>query len=299
MPGWAWVIAAVVVPGLVLWGGLRLVDVIGTEGLPEVTAHRGASGRAPENTLAAIRAAIADGADWVEIDVQETSDGVVVVHHDEDFMRVAGDARKIWAAPWSEVARIPNGGWFGPEFEAERITTLEEVLRVAQGRIRVNIELKVYGRGQRLEERTIEIVEAMRMQDQVALMSLHRPTVETLNRLRPDWTVGFLAAVSVGDLTRVEADFLAVNAKTATPGFIRRVQSAGKQVLVWTVNNPAQMAAMASAGVDGLITDEPAMAREVLGQLESLSPIERLLLGAGARFGVVPGANVSSDVAEA
>lgn len=299
VPGWAWVVVAVVVPAAVFWGGLRLIGNIGTEGIPEVTAHRGASGRAPENTLAAVRAAIADGADWVEIDVQETSDGVVVVHHDEDFMRAAGDARKIWEASWTDVARIPNGGWFGPEFEGERVTTLEEVLRVAQGRIRVNIELKVYGHGQRLEERTIEIVEAMGMEGQVALMSLHRPTVKTLKRLRPDWRVGLLAAVSIGDLSRVEADFLAVSARTATPGFIRRAQSAGKEVLVWTVNNPAQMAAVVSSGADGIITDEPALALEILGQMDSLSAIERLLLGAGSRFGVVPGGNTSSEITDA
>ncbi len=299
VPGWAWVVAAVVVPAAVLWGGLQLIGNIGTEGMPEITAHRGSSGRAPENTLAAVRAAIADGADWVEIDVQETSDGVVVVHHDEDFMRAAGDARKIWEASWTDVARIPNGAWFGPEFEGERVTTLEEVLRVSRDRIRVNIELKVYGHGQRLEERTIEIVETMGMEDQVALMSLHRPTVETLKRLRPDWTVGLLAAVSIGDLTQVEADFLAVNARTATPGFIRRAQRAGKEVLVWTVNNPAQMAAVVSAGADGIITDEPALALEILGQMGSLSPVERFLLGAGSRFGVVPGGNVSSEVSDA
>jgi glycerophosphoryl diester phosphodiesterase len=299
LPGWAWVVAAIVLPAGAMLLGLRAVGTVGTEGIPEVTAHRGASARAPENTMAAIRAAIADGADWVEIDVQETSDGVVVVHHDEDFMRAAGDARKIWAASWSDVARIPNGAWYGPEFEGERVTTLEEVLRVARDRIRVNIELKVYGHGQRLEERTIEIVETMGMEDQVALMSLHRPTVETLNRLRPDWRVGLLAAVSIGDLSRVEADFLAVNARTATPGFIRRAQAAGKEVLVWTVNHPAQMAAVVSAGADGIITDEPGLALQVMAQVGSLSPIERLLLGAGTRFGVVPGANVSSEAADA
>ena len=299
IPGWAWVAVAVVVPLGVTILGIGLLDEVQNQTGVEITAHRGSSGRAPENTLAAIRAAIADEADWVEIDVQETSDGVVVVHHDEDFMRAAGQSGRVWQMPWSEVARIPNGAWFGPEFEGERVTTLEEVLRTARDRIGVNIELKVYGHGQRLEERVIELVEAMGMEDQVVLMSLDRPTVETLNRMRPDWTVGFLAAVSIGDLSGVQADFLAVNAKTATPGFIRRAHEAGKQVQVWTVDNPAQMASVISAGADGLITNEPALARSVLGQLRELSTVERLLVGAGARFGIVPGANESSESDEA
>jgi glycerophosphoryl diester phosphodiesterase len=163
----------------------------------------------------------------------------------------------------------------------------------------VNIELKVYGHGQRLEERTIEIVEAAGMQDQIVLMSLDRPTVAKLKELRPQWTVGLLAAVSVGDLSRLDADFLAVNASNATPAFIRRVHAAGKEVQVWTVDHPAQMSAMITAGADVIITNEPALARDVLGQLAELSPVERLLLWAGAEFGVVPEANASSDVTEA
>ena len=224
---------------------------------------------------------------------------MVAVHHDADFMRVDRDARKIWETPWSEVSQIPNGAWFGPEFEAERVASLEEVLRVTGDRIRVNIELKTYGHGQQLEERVIEIVERLGMTDRVVLMSLDRPTVEKLRSLRPDWTVGLLAAVSVGDLTQLDADFLAVNAKNATTGFARRVRSSGKELQVWTVNNPAQMSSMMSLGVDAIITDEPALARDVLRQRAAMTPVERLLVSIGAQFGIVEGADESSDEADA
>jgi glycerophosphoryl diester phosphodiesterase len=299
VPGWAWVVAAIAVPAGALFLGIRLLEDVSVSDDVEITAHRGASARAPENTLASIRAAIADGAEWVEIDVQETLDGVVVVHHDADFMRVAKDPRKIWETPWADVSQISNGAWFGTEFEAERVASLEDVLRTTAGRINVNVELKTYGHGQRLEERTIEIVERMGLQDEVVLMSLDRPIVEKLKTLRPNWTVGQLAAVSIGDLTRLEADFLAVNAKNARPGFVKRVHDSGKELLVWTVNHPAQMSAMMSLGVDGIITDEPALARNILEQRAALTPVERLLISAGARFGVVEGADVSSDVDDA
>lgn len=299
VPGWAWVLVAIAVPAGALFFGIQLLEDVSVEDDVAITAHRGASGRAPENTLAAIRAAIADSADWAEIDVQETLDGVVAVHHDADFMRVDRDARKIWETPWSEVSQIPNGAWFGPEFEAERVASLEEVLRVTGDRIRVNIELKTYGHGQQLEERVIEIVERLGMTDRVVLMSLDRPTVEKLRSLRPDWTVGLLAAVSVGDLTQLDADFLAVNAKNATTGFARRVRSSGKELQVWTVNNPAQMSSMMSLGVDAIITDEPALARDVLRQRAAMTPVERLLVSIGAQFGIVEGADESSDEADA
>ncbi|MDX1396624.1 MAG: glycerophosphodiester phosphodiesterase family protein [Gemmatimonadota bacterium] len=299
VPGWAWVVAAVLIPaGAVFLGAGLLDDIRVSEGV-EVTAHRGASGRAPENTLAAVRAAIEDGADWVEVDVQETSDGVVIVHHDVDFMRQSRDARRVWNTPWATVAEIDNGSWFGPGFATERVATLEDVLLLARGSIGVNVELKVYGHGQRLEERTIALIESLRMQDQVVLMSLDRRTVERLNALRPTWTVGFLAAVSLGDLRGIDADFLAVNSATATPGFIRRADASGKQVQVWTIDHPAQMSAVISAGADVLITNEPALARRVLAELETLSAAERLLLVAGARFGIVPDANESSDEEDA
>ena len=299
VPGWAWVLLAIAVPAGALFLGVQLLEDVTVTDDVEITAHRGASGRAPENTLAAIRAAIADGADRVEIDVQETLDGVVVVHHDADFMRVAQDPRKIWETPWAEVSRISNGAWYGPEFEAERVASLEDVLRTTAGRIGVNIELKTYGHGQRLEERTIEIVERMGLEDEVVLMSLDRPTVEKLKALRPNWTVGQLAAVSIGDLTKLEADFLAVNAKNARPAFVRRVHDGGKKLQVWTVNHPAQMSSMMSLGVDTIITDEPALALDILAQRAELSPVERLLVSVGARFGIVEGANVSSGTEDA
>jgi len=299
VPGWAWVLLAIAVPAAALFLGVRLLEDVTVTDEVEITAHRGASARAPENTLAAIRAAIADGADRVEIDVQETLDGVVVVHHDADFMRVAKDPRKIWETPWAAVSQIANGAWYGPEFEAERVATLEDVLKTTAGRIDVNIELKTYGHGQRLEERTIEIVERMGLTDEVVLMSLDRPTVEKLKALRPNWTVGQLAAVSIGDLTKLEADFLAVNAKNARPAFVRRVHDSGKQLQVWTVNHPAQMSAMMSLGVDTIITDEPALALDILAQRAELTPVERLLISVGARFGIVEGANVSSETEDA
>ena len=299
VPGWAWVLVAIAVPAAALFLGIQLLEDVSVEDQVEITAHRGASGRAPENTLAAIRAAIADKADWAEIDVQETLDGVVAVNHDADFMRVGGDARKIWETPWSEVSQIPNGAWFGPEFEAERVASLEDVLRVTGDRIRVNIELKTYGHGQQLEERVIEIVERLGMTDRVVLMSLDRPTVEKLRSLRPDWTVGLLAAVSIGDLTKLDVDFLAVNAKNATPGFVKRAHNGGKQVQVWTVDHPAQMSSMMSLGVDNIITDEPALARNIMQQRAEMTPVERLLVSIAAQFGIVEGADENSDEGDA
>src|SRR5262249_45244537 len=103
-----------------------------------VTAHPAGAPKGPGTPLAARRQAIADGADFAEIDVQETADGVVVVLHDKDLRRLTGDPRSIWEVPYQELRSLDAGSWFGPAFRGERIATLEEFLEAARGRIKLN-----------------------------------------------------------------------------------------------------------------------------------------------------------------
>lgn len=278
-------LAASVIAAGVGFGFLRGIRV---EDRTTVTAHRGASGAAPENTLAAIQQAIDDGADFVEIDVQETSDGEVVVMHDSDFKKIAGTDLKIWDATLEQLADLDIGSWISPRFSDQRVPTLDRVLETCKGKIGVNIELKHYGRAQQLEQRVIDIVEEHEMQSRIVIMSLKADSVAKVKKLRPDWKVGLLTAVSIGDLTRVKADFLAVSDSLATSAFIRDAHRAGKEVYVWTVNDPVMMSAVIGRGADSIITDEPALARAVLEQRRQMSSIERLLVEVALIFDVVP-----------
>ena len=250
-----------------------------------IIAHRGAAGVAPENTLASIEAALEQGADFVEIDVQESADDVVVVIHDSDLMKVASTDLKVWDATLEGLGQIDIGSWFAPEFADQRVPTLRQVLETARGRAKVTIELKYYGHDKQLEQRVIDLVEDMGMDDQVVVMSLKYGAVEKMRQLRPDWTIGLLTATAVGDLTSLDADFLAVSSGLATRGFIRRARDRGKEVWVWTVNDPVQMFRMINLGVDGVITDQPGLAREVLERRADLNSLERLLVGLAHHFG--------------
>lgn len=278
--------AAVVALLIGLWFGQGLLERVQAEDHADVIGHRGAAAIRPENTMAAVLKAIEDGADWVEIDVQETADDVVVVAHDSDFMKLAGVNLKVWDATMNDIAEIDIGSWFGPEYSAERTPTLREVLEAAKGRAKVIIELKYYGHDVDLENRVATLVEELGMQDDIATMSLKYPAVQKMKALRPDWRAGVLAATAIGDLSGLEGDFVAVNAAMASPGLIRSVHQAGKDIYVWTVNDPLQMSAMASMGVDGLITDRPAMAKEVLRVRAEMGPGERLLLWLATTFGM-------------
>ncbi len=251
-----------------------------------IIAHRGAALHAPENTLASVLRAIEDSADYIEIDVQETADGDVVVFHDSDFMKTARNPLTIWNARGADIDRIDVGSWFDPAYAAERVPTLEEVLLAARGRARVNIELKYYGHDEELERRVIDIVERAGMVDQVVLMSLKYDKIQKTRSLRPDWTYGLLTTVSLGDPRKLNVEFLAVNATTATRGFVRRAHRNGLDVYVWTVNDPYLMSAMMSRNVDGIITDDPGLARDVLEIRSRMDPVQRLLVGIGTEIGV-------------
>ena len=251
-----------------------------------VIGHRGAGKFAPENTLASVERAIADGADWVEVDVQETTDGEVVVVHDSDFMKLAGVPLKVWEATIAEVEAVDVGSRFDPAFAGERVPTLAAVLEACRGRAGVTIELKDYGHGQMLEERVAGIVEACGMESDVVVMSLKPAVVKRMKSLRPDWTVGLLMSVSVGDASTLEADFLAVNARYVSRGFVRRAHRAGKQVFVWTTNDAVSISRMIGRGVDGVITDDPDLARRVIVQRAALSPVERVVLELAELLGV-------------
>ncbi len=290
--GWRWrltaprfallLIGAAVVAGLVgtwLLNGIRIQDDV------LIVAHRGAAGKAPENTLASVRQAIQDGADWVEIDVQESRDGEVVVIHDSDFMKLAGVDLKVWDGTLKQLQEIDIGSWFGPEFSAERVPTLIDVLEEVRGQSRLVIELKYYGHDQQLEQRVVDIVEQAGMVNDVAIMSLQYDGIRKIRDLRPEWVIGLLSAKAIGNLASLDVDFLAVNMGMAKPGFIRRAQLAGKQVFVWTLNDPVSLSRMMSLGVDGVITDEPEMAREVLAERSGLSSVERLLVHTAVLFG--------------
>ena len=271
--------------GAAILSAAWLLEDIRTDDDVVIIAHRGAAGRAPENTNASVQAALEDRADWVEIDVQETVDGEIVVVHDSDFMKLAGDATKVWEATLEQLSDIDIGSWFGTEFAAERVPTLRDVLQQARGRAGVVIELKYYGHDEKLERRVAEIVEETGMTDSIAVMSLKYEAVQKMKNLRPDWTVGLLSATAIGDLSKMDADFLAVSTNMASAGFVRRARKAGKKVFAWTVNDPVTMSQVISKGVDGVITDEPAMARRVLAERAEMNTAERLLINAAMFFG--------------
>ena len=125
---------------------------------PLVTFHRGDCTVAPENTLPAFRSAILKGGDRIELDVQMTSDGVVVVTHDSNLKRCTGKNAKVYDLTYAEVAQLDAGRWFSSRFADTRIPTLEQVLQLCRGRIGLNVEIKPSAATPALEAETVRLL---------------------------------------------------------------------------------------------------------------------------------------------
>ena len=277
-------VAAIVIAGFV--SGAALLDNVSTADNVQIIAHRGAAGSRPENTLASVQKAIDDRADWIEIDVQETADGDIIVVHDSDFMKLAGVNLKVWESTLADLEDLDIGSWFDPAFADQRTPLLRDVLEIARGKAKVLIELKYYGQDVALEERVARVVEDSGMEDEIAIMSLKYPAIQEMQQLRPDWRTGVLAASAVGNAAQLDGDFIAISKRFASGGLINATQAAGKDIYVWTINDPLEMSKMISKGVDGLITDEPELVHRVLKFRAELNTPERLLLWMSQALGL-------------
>lgn len=274
---WVWlaVVGGVAATIVVAFATVESIDVN-----PEVlvTAHRGSSHSAPENTLAAVRRAIEDGADYAEIDVQESADGEIVVIHDMDLMRIAGVPKKIWQMTAEEIQGLEAGSWFSEEFRGEPIPTLDQMILLAGDRIRLNIELKLNGHEQNLEERVIRIISKHNFQDRCLITSLSYPALAKTRELAPELKTGYIVLQALGDLSKVEADAFSLGSGLVNRRLAADIRQRGKEVHVWTINDPAKMRRFIDMGVDNIITDRPDLLVALIRERAKLSDTEKLLL---------------------
>jgi glycerophosphoryl diester phosphodiesterase len=271
---------------LVLWAELprRVAD----RPLVRVTAHRGHSLAAPENTLSAVRKAIESGADYAEVDVQQTADGVVVLLHDRDLKRVAGVPRGIGELPYAEVRKLDVGEWFDPSFAGERVPTLDEVIDLSRGRIKLNLELKFHGPDRRLARDVARLIREGDFESDCLVTSFDYDALLAVKRDNPRLRTGLIVAHALGDVSRVEVEVLSVRAEGLSDEVLRQAHRLGKEVHVWTVNDARQMARMTKRGVDNLITDDPDLAIRVRDEWASLTGAERLVLASRLLLGLDP-----------
>ena len=242
-----------------------------------VTAHRGSSKKAPENSLSAVRQAIADGADYAEIDVQETADGVIIVAHDADLMRVAGQPLLFWNTPYDQIKDLDAGSWFSPEFSGETIPTLKEMIELARGTIKLNIELKFNGHADQLTERVVKIVQEENFVEHCVISSLNYEAVLRAKELDPRLQVGYIIYGSLGKASAVQSDFLSVSKDIVSESMIAKAHANDKEVHIWTYSDaPNALDRFIYLGVDNIITDYPDELVKTLKRRAEMDDFDRL-----------------------
>jgi glycerophosphoryl diester phosphodiesterase len=229
-----------------------------------VTAHRGSSLKTPENTISALQQAIADGADYAEIDVQTTLDGVVILMHDADLMRVASINREIGEIRYEELGNIDIGSWFSKEFSNERTATLDEAIRFCKGRIKLNIELKYNRPDPELAQKVGNLIRRNSFHKDCVVSSLDYAKLKKFKALFPEVKIGLNVFQALGDFTESEVDFLSIDAAQATSRVVKNAQLNGKQIHVWTINDLQTALSMIEVGVDNIITDKPEAIQNLL-----------------------------------
>jgi glycerophosphoryl diester phosphodiesterase len=235
-----------------------------------VFAHRGNSATAPENTLSAFEQAVKVGADGVELDVQLTRDGRVVVIHDETLDRTTNGAGWVKDHDWEALRRLDAGSWWDPRFSTERIPLLNDVLDLLSGTgLIVNIELK-NGRVRYpgLEAAVLNCVDRFRMADRVILSSFHHPSLRVLRGMRPEISLAALVESGLYE-PWVYARYAGVHAlhpdwRAIDEATVKACRSVGIAVRPYTVDDPKMMQQFSEWGVDGIITNHPHQCREVL-----------------------------------
>jgi glycerophosphoryl diester phosphodiesterase len=226
-----------------------------------VIAHRGASGHAPENTLAAFRRAVAMGATFIETDLQLSRDARFVAIHDETVNRTTNARGKVHDLTLAELRRLDAGSWFGSEYAGERIPTLEEILEFSKKNdVVFYLELKPSGSwgGEHA------LVGALRESGEIPrtiVISFDAAIVENLRRIEPTLMTGLLydgqIEKPIEKTVEVGARQLAVRGDLVTPVLLAEARKKDLQVVCWTVNQPAHMRLLIDAGVDGIMSDYP------------------------------------------
>ncbi len=239
---------------------------------PLVIGHRGASAHAPENTLAAFRRTVELGADAVELDAKLTADQKVVVIHDQTVDRTTGVHGVVNQMTLSQIKKLDAGSFFDAEFTGEPIPTLEEVFFEVGQHTYINIELTNYtSPNDPLPDLVSELVLKHEMQDRVIFSSFNTRNLWRIRRLLPKTPVAILT--TAGSTKRIIPGLLG---RLASPRFVNHYftdvnqrfvtveHGRGRKINVWTVNDPIEMKRLFNLGIDGIITDDPSLARQVL-----------------------------------
>lgn len=241
---------------------------------PVIFAHRGACAHAPENTLAAFKLAVDQGAEALELDVQLTEDGEVVVFHDVRLDRTTNGTGRVADHTLAEIKQLNAGLSFSPAYQEERVPTLGEVFDQLPENIFINIELKnLHSPFDSLPARTAAVIRSFQAQERILISSFNRRSLSKFYNEIPSIPRGRLLHTprvvnyySKARLLHARYQSIHLSYRSLDQQIIAAFKRTGKKVFTYTLNHDEDMINALKMGVDGFFTDDPGFARRILRQ---------------------------------
>ena len=244
---------------------------------PLVCAHRGDNVNAPENTMPAFELAASENLKWIELDVHQTSDGVIVCNHDSTIKRVTGRNLAIHDVTYEDLSKIELGPWMPGEYEHVHICTLREALELAkENDMNVQVELKGHPADKNFEENVINVINETGMHDNVMIIAQDASRLMRVMEIDPTITKGYCMVIAVGDLNDIEyTDNITIEETYVTPELVRAMHEKGIKVFCWTVDLDDTVQYLVSCDVDVIGTDNPMLINNALDKADYSGGLSR------------------------
>lgn len=242
---------------------------------PAIIAHRGASAHAPENTLAAFELAVQQNADAIELDAKLTADGQVVVIHDQTVDRTTDGSGRVGDMTLAQLRQLDAGSHFSLDFRGERIPTLEEVFEAVGAKTLINVELTNYASlADSLPDKAANLVHRHQLRQRVMFSSFNPLALLRVRMKAPQIPIGLLSlpgkpgAWARSWIGRI-IGYNSLNPEMSDVDFhlVENAHKHGKRVLVYTVNQAEDMRRLFQLHIDGIFTDDPRLARQILSEI--------------------------------
>lgn len=233
----------------------------------EIIAHRGFSSKAPQNTMSAFNEAVLLGCDQIELDVQMTRDGSIVVFHDRDLKAITGVKGNIYDYKLREMAQLDAGRWFSDEYAGERIPTLKEVLQLAsENDILLNLEMKDIGDKALFVPKIVRLVKEYGLEDKVIFTSFRYDYLKKVKELDSSLSIEVVSDISDSSILLADypAEYYNLRYSNEMRPDIVRLHNSGATVYVWTIDDPWIMKKAVTMGADGVVTNCPDTLKEIL-----------------------------------
>ena len=237
---------------------------------PIVCAHRGDNVNAPENTMPAFGLAFSENLEWIELDVHQTSDGIIVCSHDASIGRVTGHNLLIREHTYAELSQYPMGDWMPGDYKDVTIPTLEEVLTKAhESGVNVQVELKGSAGDVDFEEHVLEVIDSCGIHDNVMVICQDANRMMRVAELDPTITKGYCMFVAQGKLEEIPyTDNVSIEESNVTPQLVKRLHEHGVKVFCWTVDRQDTVQYLVSCDVDVIGTDNPLLINDALERVD-------------------------------